>query len=260
MPLALGVFGTFGTEAANAAVTVADPVLAIGTKLGPPDTAWENRDLLDPTRQTFIQIDFEPKNASWNFPAEHVLVGDAAGVLRQLIDDVSSQSSGRRTAGEARVAGLRREHGYFDAPEYAADDAPLLPQPGYRRTGAHAAARRDRDMRRRRKPHPNDAFLPDQAGRRFPAGGGLRPNGLRHPRRTGRQAGASRSPGRGGMRRRWLCQDNERADDRARTGIPIIVIIFNNNSLGWVYHGSGSFAAEFKDFNHGAIARAMGYE
>ena len=47
-PLALGVFGTFGTEAANAAVTSADLILAIGTKLGPSDTAWENRDLPRP--------------------------------------------------------------------------------------------------------------------------------------------------------------------------------------------------------------------
>jgi acetolactate synthase I/II/III large subunit len=54
--------------------------------------------------------------------------GDAADVLRQLIDDVSSQSSGRSAAEEARVVGLRREHGYFDAPSYNADDAPLLPQ------------------------------------------------------------------------------------------------------------------------------------
>ncbi len=42
--------------------------------------------------------------------------------------------------------------------------------------------------------------------------------------------------------------------------IPIIVVVFNNNALGWVYHGSGPFAAEFKDFDHGAIARAMGCE
>ena len=42
--------------------------------------------------------------------------------------------------------------------------------------------------------------------------------------------------------------------------IPIIVVVFNNNALGWVYHGSGPFAAEFKDFDHGAIARSMGCE
>ncbi|HKS90068.1 MAG TPA: thiamine pyrophosphate-dependent enzyme, partial [Stellaceae bacterium] len=40
--------------------------------------------------------------------------------------------------------------------------------------------------------------------------------------------------------------------------IPIVVVVFNNKALGWVLHGSGPFAAEFKDFDHAAIARAMG--
>jgi acetolactate synthase-1/2/3 large subunit len=40
--------------------------------------------------------------------------------------------------------------------------------------------------------------------------------------------------------------------------IPIITVVFNNNALGWVLHGGGPFAAEFKDFDHAAIARAMG--
>jgi acetolactate synthase-1/2/3 large subunit len=40
--------------------------------------------------------------------------------------------------------------------------------------------------------------------------------------------------------------------------IPIITVVFNNNALGWVLHGSGPFAAEFKDWDHAAIARAMG--
>src|SRR5581483_4189177 len=56
-PLALGVFGTFGTAAANACIGEADLVLVVGSKLGPSDTPWENGKLLDPTRQTFIQID-----------------------------------------------------------------------------------------------------------------------------------------------------------------------------------------------------------
>src|SRR5882757_8592996 len=97
-PLALGVFGTFGTPAANACLAEADLVLAIGSKLGPSDTAWENKDLLDPTRQTFIQIDVEPKNASWNFPAEHVLIGDATIVLRQLLRAVEAKAAGPRRA------------------------------------------------------------------------------------------------------------------------------------------------------------------
>jgi len=40
--------------------------------------------------------------------------------------------------------------------------------------------------------------------------------------------------------------------------IPIVVVVFNNHALGWVLHGGGAFAAEFNDFDHAAIARAMG--
>ena len=56
--------------AANACMGEADLVLVVGSKLSPSDTAWENRKLLDPRRQIFVQIDIEPRNASWNFPAE----------------------------------------------------------------------------------------------------------------------------------------------------------------------------------------------
>jgi acetolactate synthase-1/2/3 large subunit len=231
-PLALGVFGTFGTAAANAAVSGADLILAVGTKLGPSDTAWENRDLLDPTRQTFIQIDIEPKNASWTFPAEHVVVGDAAIVLTQMLETVASKSSGRRDAGESRVADLRRAHGYFNARAYTADDAPLLPQ---RVIG---------ELMRRNKPA---AFCRPRAPARW---------ALPFPRQW---VPSWFTPiavcGDGGfaMTMNGLMTALEH-------DIPIIVVVFNNNALGWVYHGSGPFAAEFKDFDHGAIARAMGCE
>ncbi|HEV2300556.1 MAG TPA: thiamine pyrophosphate-dependent enzyme, partial [Stellaceae bacterium] len=42
--------------------------------------------------------------------------------------------------------------------------------------------------------------------------------------------------------------------------IPIVTVVFNNKALGWVLHGSGPFSAEFGDFDHAAIARAMGCE
>src|SRR5690242_6975529 len=83
-PLALGVFGTFGTAAANACLGEADLVLVVGSKLSPSDTAWENTKLLDPTRQAFVQVDIEPRHASWNFPAETVVLGDAAQILGEL--------------------------------------------------------------------------------------------------------------------------------------------------------------------------------
>jgi acetolactate synthase-1/2/3 large subunit len=57
-----------------------------------------------------------------------VLVGDAAIVRGQMLDAVGSKPSGRHAAAAARAADLRRAHGYFNAPAYTADDAPLLPQ------------------------------------------------------------------------------------------------------------------------------------
>jgi acetolactate synthase-1/2/3 large subunit len=257
-PLALGVFGTFGTEAANAALAAADLIVAVGTKLGPSDTAWENRDLLDPTRQTFIQIDIEPKNASWNYPAEHVLMGDAATVLRQLIEVVTTGASGRRATGEGRVATLRRRHGYFDAPAYTADDAPLLPQRVIgelmRTLPADAIVTCDAGENRILMTH---FFQTRQAGG-FLQAAGSGPMGFAIPAALGAKLVHPDRPivavcGDGGfaMTMNGLMTALEH-------DIPIIVIVFNNNALGWVYHGSGPFAAGFKDFDHGAIARAMG--
>ncbi len=42
--------------------------------------------------------------------------------------------------------------------------------------------------------------------------------------------------------------------------IPITVVVFNNNALGWVLHGMGerAVAAGFDEFDHAAIARAAG--
>ena len=45
-----------------------------------------------------------------------------------------------------------------------------------------------------------------------------------------------------------------------QAGSPITVVVFNNNALGWVLHGMGekAVAAGFDEFDHAAIARAVG--
>jgi acetolactate synthase I/II/III large subunit len=258
-PLALGVFGTFGIPAANAAVGAADLVIVVGSKLGISDTARANPLLLDPTRQTFVQIDVEPRNASWTFPAEHVLIGDAGQALRQLAAAAPSVdgASARRAAGEARVAALRAEHGYFDAPEYLSEAAPILPQ---RVIGAL------------RNVLPDDAIVTCDAGEnrilmthfyqnRAPNGflqaAGAGPMGfgipaalaakLVHPERV---VVAICGDGGFAMTMNGLMTAVEQ-------NIPIINVVFNNSALGWVLHGGGPFAAEFDQFDHAAIARSM---
>jgi acetolactate synthase-1/2/3 large subunit len=256
--LALGVFGTFGTEAANACVAEADLVLAVGTKLGPSDTAWENRDLLDPTRQTFIQIDIEPRNASWTFPAEHVLLGDAAQVMQQIHDAVVQHAAGRRNAGEARVARWREQKGYFNSPGYFADDQPILPQRAIGELMRHlpdnAIVTCDAGENRIMMTH---FYQTKQAGG-FLQAAGSGPMGFAIPAALAAKLVHPDRPvvavcGDGGfaMTMNGLMTGIEQ-------DIPIINVVFNNQALGWVLHGGGPFAAEFADFDHAAIARAMG--
>jgi acetolactate synthase I/II/III large subunit len=256
--LALGVFGTFGTEAGNACVAEADLVLVVGSKLSPSDTAWENRRLLDPTRQTFVQIDIEPRNASWNYPAEHVLMGDAAVVLGQLIEAMGSPGAGRRQEAERRIAAHRERHGYFNDRAYFADDKPILPQ---------------RLIGELMRGLPEDAIVTCDAGENrimmthfyqtkraegFLQAAGSGPMGFGIPAALGAKLVHPDRPvvavvGDGGfaMTMNGLMTAVEQ-------DIPIITVVFNNNALGWVLHGSGPFAAEFHDWDHAAIARAMG--
>jgi acetolactate synthase-1/2/3 large subunit len=257
-PLALGVFGTFGTAAANASIAEADLVLVIGSKLSPSDTAWENRALLDPTRQNFVQIEIEPRNASWNYPAEHVLIGDAAIVLDQLIEEIRSRSGDRRQHAERRVSAHRERLGYFNDRAYFADDQPILPQ--------RVIGELQRNL-------PEDAIVTCDAGENrimmthfyqtkrhegFLQAAGSGPMGFAIPAALGAKLVHPDRPvvavcGDGGfaMTMNGLMTAIEQ-------DIPIVTVVFNNKALGWVLHGSGRFAAEFNDFNHAEIAKAMG--
>src|SRR5215468_1166345 len=123
-PLALGVCGNFGQATANAVIGAADLVLAVGTRLGPADTANENPQLIDPTRQTLLQIDVEPKNASWSFPCDVAIVGDAALALAQLADAIRSAGPPNAATCAARTAALeqaREKHRFFTDPGYTSD-------------------------------------------------------------------------------------------------------------------------------------------
>jgi acetolactate synthase-1/2/3 large subunit len=258
--LALGVFGTFGTAAANACVGESDLVLVIGSKLGASDTVRENPAVLDPERQTFIQIDVEPRNASWTFPAEHVLIGDAAVVIDQLRDAVGKPGANGKllSAGVERVNAGRAKYGYFNGLAYEAKDSPIHPQ---------------RVIGELMKNLPDDAIVTCDAGENRilmtnlyqtkTAGGFLQAAGagpmgfaipaalavkLIHPDRV---AVAIAGDGGFAMTMNGLMTALEH-------DIPIVTVVFNNRALGWVLHGRGRFAAEFNDFDHAAIARAMG--
>ncbi|HEX3537331.1 MAG TPA: thiamine pyrophosphate-binding protein, partial [Stellaceae bacterium] len=257
-PLALGVFGTFGTPAANACLGEADLVLVLGSKLSPSDTAWANGKLLDPTRQIFIQVDIEPRNASWTFPAEQVVLGDAAQIIAALTEAVRPRANGRKDSAVQRVAGHRKAQGYFDAASYSDDDKPILPQ---------------RVIGELMRNLPDDSIVTCDAGENrilmthfyqtkmaggFLQAAGSGPMGFAIPAAL---AAKLVHPDRAVVA---VCGDGGFAMTMngmmtaIEQDIPIVTVVFNNNALGWVLHGGGPFAAEFNDFDHAAIARAMG--
>lgn len=256
-PLSLAVYGNVGHKGANHAVGEADLVLVAGSKLGATDTARQNPALLDASRQTIIQIDVEPRNASWTLPADQVLIGDAGQILDGLAQGMARLGAPRH-AGEARVAGIRGAFGYFNGPEYGSEQTPILPQ---------------RTLGALRDHLPVDAIVTCDAGENrlfmthfyqtrgtcdFLQAAGAGPMGFAIPAALGakllypeRTVVAVCGDGGFAMTMNGLMSAIEHK-------IPIIVLVLNNSALGWVFHGSGEFAQKFNDFDLSAIARAMG--
>ena len=256
-PLALGVFGTFGLESANAVVADADVVIAVGTKLGPSDTANESTSLLDPTRQHFVQVDVEPRNAAWTFPVDQVVIGDAATVLEQLRDCLAGAPV---SDGARRAADARRAHGGFETEDSLSDASPMLPQRVIHELQTAlpegAAVTGDAGENRIFLGHflqlrSTGAFVQPAAiggmGYAIPAALAMKLIRPDHP------AIAVCGDGGFAMTMNGLMTAREEK-------IPIVVLVLNNASLGWVAHGQGDrpIASEFADFDHAAMARAMG--
>jgi acetolactate synthase-1/2/3 large subunit len=258
-PLALGVFGTFGLDAANAVVAASDLVLAVGTKLAPTDTANENPALLDPDRQTFLQVDIEARHAAWTMPVAQSMLGDARQVLTQIITAVRSQEFRSFDAAD-RVAEAHRTHASFDIAASTSDAAPIMPM---------------RVIKELHNVLPDDAIITCDAGenRLFmmhhyqtkgsqeylqPAAvGGM---GYAVPAALAAKLVHPNRPvvavcGDGGFGIALNGMMTARDEN-----IPIVVVVFNNSMLGWVRHGQGDkpIASKFADYDLAAIARAMG--
>jgi acetolactate synthase-1/2/3 large subunit len=259
-PLAVGVIGPFGWPSANAVVGDADVVLAVGTKLGPSDTADEHPGLLDPARQILIQIDVEPLNASWTFPVDHVLLGDAGYVMDRLTEACRART--RSSAGDAtsRAERARAAQGRAAVALTGPDDVPLAPQ---------------RIIELLEEVIPDDAVVTCDAGenrlfmmqwfRTAPGGEYLQPAagggmGYAVPAAMAARLASAERPvvavcGDGGF-----AMSIHALMTAVQENIPIAVVVFNNGALGWVLHGMGreAVAASFADFDHAGIARSLG--
>lgn len=253
---ALGVFGTFGTPAANQCLSQADLVLVIGSKLTASDTAKENPALLNPERQTFVQIDTEARNASWTYPIDHVLLGDAGLVMQQILDRAEDKQLKRFDT--AYLAEIRDTFECFNSPHRSSDAIPMLPQRLIAELEAalpdNAIVTCDAGENRIFMTH----FFRTKSAGTFIQAAGAGPMGYAIPAALAAKLVNPDSPvvavcGDGGfsMTMNGLLTSIEQS-------IPIVTVIFNNNALGWSMHSRGEFATKLADFNYAAIAQSMG--
>ena len=260
--LALGVCGNFGQATANAVVGAADLLLAVGTRLGPADTAHENPQLIDPTRQTLLQIDVEPKNASWSFPCDVAVTGDAALALAQLAEAVKAAGAPEADVLAARrqtIAAAREKHGFFRDAGYASDEAPVMPQRLFaeilKATASDALFTCDAGENRLFMTHyfqtkaPGTLLMPGIGAMGYAVPAALAGK-LVFPQR---QVIAVTGDGGFSMAISGLMTARDEK-------IPIVAVVLNNSALGWVKHGQGNrpIASTFADMDFAAIARAMG--
>ena len=261
-PLALGVLGNFGTSLANGAVAGADLIVVVGSKLGPNDTANEHSDLINPARQNLIQIDVEPQNAAWTFPADDVIVGDAADVLAALHDELTALGLPVReepskvwlaaltatlSVGESDRIGATSD-GRIDPRELIEQLVATLPPT--------AIVCCDAGENRIFMTH----YFRSRGGGAFLQPSGTGGMGYAIPAALSTQLVF---PDRTSVA---VCGDGGFAMamngmlTAVEVGIPIVVVVLNNSALGWVRHGQGDrpIASELGEFDYAAIARAIG--
>jgi acetolactate synthase-1/2/3 large subunit len=261
-PFALGVCGNFGQATANAVIGESDLVLVVGSRLGPADTANENPRLIDPTRQTLVQVDVEPSNASWSFPCDVSVVGDAALALAQLAEAIGRQGAPKAETVCARtkaVEAAREKHGFFRDPGYSSDEVPVMPQRIFseilQATAPDALFTCDAGENRLFMTHyfqtkaPGTLLMPGIGAMGYAVPAALAGK-LVFPER---QVIAVTGDGGFSMAISGLMTAREEK-------IPIVTVVLNNSALGWVKHGQGNrpIASTFAETDYAAIARAMG--
>lgn len=256
-----GVFAEWGRESANALVGEADVVIAVGTKLGPIDTLDQHPKLIDPARQTLIQIDISDLNAAWTFPIDHVLIGDAAVVMDALARACDGQAGTRALGAADRVRRAIEGFDPVDAEVLRSEEWPMRPE---------------RLARMIEEEWPEDGIIASDAGESrvhmlkwfnsrgggrylVPHGGGGM--GYAIPGAFGAKMACPDKACLGVLGDGGFGMTMNTIMNGVQEGVGFGIVIFNNGALGWPLHvmqPENQKHFEFYDFDHAAIAEAMG--
>ena len=263
-PLAVGMVGIYGQEAANRAVGDADTVVIVGAKLSPQDTVRERPTVFNPRGQRIIQIDIDDRNAGWTFPVELGLIGDAGSILNQLVEasaDAAVDSAGGRREWAEALPSRKRAAGFYQDAGCDADGAPALPQRVVRilqeTMPADTVYALDAGNNRTWMAHLYQA----QQAHTFFCPGGTAGMGWGLPAAVGLQIAYPGRPvvcvtGDGG----YMMTVNA-LSTAMQYELPIICVVFNDGALGMVRHhqAPGQYiASEFAETDNAAVARGFG--
>ena len=266
-PLALGVFGNWGQAVANEVVSTADTVLVVGSRLSPTDTCFENPELLDADRQTFLQIDVEPLNIGRHFPATAAIAADAREALAALCEELRPRLTTATRQGAQRrrdhVAELKVLHRYFAEPEQRSDDVPLRPERVItelgRTLGERALVTMDAGANRLYMTHyyqsrgAGTVYQPSSIGGMGYALPAALAAKLAFPERD-----CVAVCGDGGF-----AMTMNALLTAVQYRIPVVTVVLNNSVLGWVKdgqrrRGNRFIASALGQTDYAKIARAMG--
>jgi acetolactate synthase-1/2/3 large subunit len=267
-PLSLGVFGNYMGHGARAQhlrsyASEADLVLLIGNRTNANGTAsWT----LFPKDARFIHIDIDSFEVGRNYEALR-LVGDAKATLAALLEELSEQNFPSRVANFARIA--------KDTAEARAKSDAIVDEIGPGKKGAVRPEYLMRVLDPMLRPHDivcADAsystnwvstFLTSKmTGARFLEPRGLAGLGWGMPMAMGAklarpEANVFALVGDGGFGHCWSELEAAR-----RLNIKVVIIVLNNQILGYQKHGEDWFmqhhsdACVFNPVDHAAIARA----
>jgi acetolactate synthase-1/2/3 large subunit len=129
-PLAVGVVGRNGTNAANQVTRQADVLLALGARFDDlVSSGWVPgySFAIPPTR--LIHVDLDPDEIGRNYPVHFGVTADVRSFVRALLALAESgDGCGAREAWLDQVAGWQRDWAQFNARRYRADAVPIQPE------------------------------------------------------------------------------------------------------------------------------------
>jgi len=260
-PLALGVAGSMGRREVNETLREADAVLVVGNKLGQvASLQWE----LPSPQAKLIHLDIDGAEIDRNIASDIALVGDAAATLKALVNHC------KQLMGDSAFKNEWGDHGEATSWKKAGPEHPD-------ENPAHPAdiIRILRDFTK-----PDDVVVCDaslssgwaavhwvvrESGRRFIAPRGLAGLGYGAPAAIGAALGRADGKrviclaGDGG----WAYSMQE-VETMARLGLPVLVIVLNNRTLGWVKHVQKTrfkekyISTDFAEVDYAKAAEAMG--